>query len=57
VRKYEEPPAPKTILLSHHPLFGAFEDINGQPVNELLLQQAHDLLPHMTACFWGHEHV
>jgi Calcineurin-like phosphoesterase len=46
----------RTILLSHHPLFSAFEDINGKPVNDLLLQQVHDLLPHITAWFWGHEH-
>jgi 3',5'-cyclic AMP phosphodiesterase CpdA len=46
----------RTILLSHHPLFSAFEDINGKPVNDLLLQQVNDLLPHITAWFWGHEH-
>lgn len=45
-----------TILLSHHPLFSAFEDINGKPVNEQLLLQVHDLLPRITAWFWAHEH-
>jgi hypothetical protein len=46
----------KTILLSHHPLFSAFEDINGKPVNDALLEQVHDLLPQVTAWFWAHEH-
>ncbi len=46
----------KTILLSHHQLFTAFEDIGKQPVNGKLLSQLHDLLPKITAWFWGHEH-
>jgi hypothetical protein len=46
----------RIVLLSHHPLFSAFEDINGKPVNDLLLHQVHDLLPQITAWFWAHEH-
>lgn len=47
----------KTILLSHHQLFSAYENIGTQPVNEKLLSQLGDILPKVTAWFWGHEHT
>ncbi|HVV46988.1 MAG TPA: metallophosphoesterase, partial [Bryobacteraceae bacterium] len=46
----------KTILLSHHQLFTAFEDIGKAPINGKLLSQLQDVLPQVTAWFWGHEH-
>lgn len=46
----------KTILLSHHQLFSAYESIGKTPVNGKLLSQLEDLLPKITAWFWGHEH-
>lgn len=46
----------KTVLLSHHQLFSAYETIGGQPVNEKLFSQIGDILPKVTAWFWGHEH-
>ena len=46
----------KTILLSHHQLFTAFEQIGGAPVNNKLLPQVQDILPKLTAWLWGHEH-
>jgi hypothetical protein len=46
----------KTILLSHHQLFSTFEKIGGDAVNQALLKQLGDILPQVTAWFWGHEH-
>jgi hypothetical protein len=46
----------KTILLSHHPLFSAFDSINNQAVNNTLKKQIIDLLPKITAWYWAHEH-
>lgn len=46
----------KTILLSHHPLFSAFDDIDHKPVNDQLLTQVRELLPRITAWYWAHEH-
>jgi Calcineurin-like phosphoesterase len=46
----------KTVLLSHHPLFSAFEDIDSKPVNDPLLRQVRELLPRITAWYWAHEH-
>jgi len=46
----------KTILLSHHQLFTAFEKIGKQAVNQNLLPQVQDILPKLTAWIWGHEH-
>jgi hypothetical protein len=47
-----------TVLLSHHPLFSAFEKIGdqGDGINHELLKQLKDVLPELTAWFWGHEH-
>ncbi len=46
----------KTIMLSHHQLFSVFETIGGNAVNQNLLPQVEDILPKLTAWFWGHEH-
>jgi 3',5'-cyclic AMP phosphodiesterase CpdA len=46
----------KTILLSHHQLFSAFENIGGQAVNDHLYAQLSGMLPNLTVWFWGHEH-
>jgi 3',5'-cyclic AMP phosphodiesterase CpdA len=46
----------RTVLLSHHQLFAAFEDICGKPVNDRLNQQLSPLLPDVDIWFWGHEH-
>ena len=46
----------KTILLSHHQLFTSYEKIDGQSVNSKLLAQVQDILPKITAWFWGHGH-
>lgn len=48
--------ARRTILLSHHQLFSAFEDICGSPVNQKLNGQLKDLLPQVDIWLWGHEH-
>jgi len=46
----------RTVLLSHHQLFAAFEDICGKPVNDQLNGQLAPLLPGVDMWFWGHEH-
>ena len=46
----------KTVLLSHHQLFSAFEKIAGAVVNPKLVEQLGPILPQVTAWFWGHEH-
>ncbi len=46
----------KTVLLSHHQLFSAYEAIGKGPVNHLLLKQFRDVLGSVAAWFWGHEH-
>ncbi len=46
----------KTVLLSHHQLFTAFEKIGGQAVNQNLLPQVEEILPNLTLWLWGHEH-
>ncbi len=46
----------RTILLSHHQLFAAFEDICTKPVNDKLNAQLAPLLPGVDIWFWGHEH-
>jgi predicted phosphodiesterase len=46
----------KTVLLSHHQLFTAIEDIGGQSVNTRLQGQVASILPKVEAWFWGHEH-
>lgn len=46
----------KIVLLSHHPLFSAFDDIDKQAINVQLLTQVRELLPRITAWYWAHEH-
>jgi hypothetical protein len=46
----------KTVLLSHHQLFTAFESIGDGFVNDRLNAQVGPVLPKVTAWFWGHEH-
>ncbi len=46
----------RTVLLSHHQLFTAFEHIAGGWLNPKLNSQLAPLLPKVTAWFWGHEH-
>lgn len=47
----------RTMLLSHHQLFTAFEDIpGGGSVNQKLYGQLKDLLPQIDIWLWGHEH-
>lgn len=46
----------RTVLLSHHQLFAAFEDICGKSSNDKLNGQLSSLLPNVDLWFWGHEH-
>jgi predicted phosphodiesterase len=48
----------KTVLLSHHQLFSAYDDIGskGNRVNAKLLEQLGGVLNQVTVWFWGHEH-
>lgn len=46
----------RTVLISHHQLFTAFESIGGQAVNTRLQAQVDSVLPQTTVWFWGHEH-
>ena len=46
----------KTILLSHHQLFSAWDDFNHSRVNTHLLSQVVDILPKIDLWIWGHEH-
>jgi 3',5'-cyclic AMP phosphodiesterase CpdA len=48
----------KTVLLSHHQLFSAFETIgqDGNHINQKLSDQVGGILPQVTVWFWGHEH-
>ncbi|MCL4554157.1 MAG: metallophosphoesterase [Actinobacteria bacterium] len=46
----------RTVLLSHHQLFSASEDIGGQEFNTLLYKQLSDVLPKVDYWFWAHEH-
>ncbi len=46
----------RTMLLSHHQLFSAYEDIAGKSVNEKLKDQLKDILPGVDIWLWGHEH-
>ena len=48
----------KTVLLSHHQLYTAseLEKMGGGFINQKLLAQTSDILPQVSAWFWGHEH-
>ena len=54
--KIETAAGRKTVLLSHHQLFSAVDKIGGATVNARLLDQLKNVLPHVTAWLWGHEH-
>jgi predicted phosphodiesterase len=46
----------QTVLLSHHPLFSAYESIGETFYNEPLYEQLAPLLDRIDVWFWGHEH-
>ena len=46
----------RTVLLSHHQLFTAIENIGGQSVNARLQAQVGPILPKVDLWLWGHEH-
>jgi len=46
----------RTVLLSHHQLFTAHENIGGQSLNARLQAQVGPVLPNVDVWFWGHEH-
>ena len=46
----------KTVLLSHHQLYSAFEAFDGGPVNKRLADNLKNVLPSTTIWLWGHEH-
>jgi predicted phosphodiesterase len=46
----------KTVLLSHHQLFTAYEDIGSGYLNPNLSRQVGPMLGKVTAWLWGHEH-
>jgi hypothetical protein len=50
--------ARKTVLLSHHQLFSAFEPIGAEEdgVNHRLYEQVKPVLDRVARWFWGHEH-
>jgi Calcineurin-like phosphoesterase len=54
--KIQNPGGRKTVLLSHHPLFSAFEPIGGAAVNAHLLETFQDVLGNIAVWLWGHEH-
>lgn len=54
--KVENAGGRRTIILSHHQLFSAYEQFGGESVNQRLHAQVADLLPHVDLWMWGHEH-
>lgn len=46
----------RTVLLSHHQLFTAFDSIDGNEINLRLYPQVAPLLPKVKLWIWGHEH-
>lgn len=46
----------RTILLSHHPLFTAYDAIEGHEVNLRFYPQVFTFLPSVDLWLWGHEH-
>lgn len=54
--KIERAGGRRTVLMSHHPLFTASENIDGGPVNLRLFAQLRPLLSKSDLWFWGHEH-
>lgn len=54
--KVENAGSRRTILLSHHQLFTAYEDIDHSEVNLRLYSQVSSILPSVLLWLWGHEH-
>jgi predicted phosphodiesterase len=54
--KIQQADGRKTVLLSHHQLFSAYEPIGGEAVNQSLLGTFQDVLGSVAVWFWGHEH-
>ena len=54
--KIENAGGRRSVLLSHHQLFSAYENIGGKVVNDRLNAQLAPLLPKVAMWFWGHEH-
>ncbi|MGE5446412.1 MAG: metallophosphoesterase family protein [Ignavibacteriales bacterium] len=49
--------ARKSILLSHHQLYSAYDEIgDGKHFNQKLYDQLSPILPRVSMWFWGHEH-
>lgn len=47
----------KNILLSHHQLFSAYDEIDGgKHFNQKLYDQMSSIFPEVSMWFWGHEH-
>ncbi|MGH9342846.1 MAG: metallophosphoesterase family protein, partial [Terriglobia bacterium] len=46
----------RTVLLSHHPLFTTYEEIEGGAVNLRLYPQVFTFFPKVDLWLWGHEH-
>jgi Calcineurin-like phosphoesterase len=47
----------RSVLLSHHQLFTAFDSVGGDTaINPRLQTQVGPLLPQVAIWFWGHEH-
>jgi hypothetical protein len=46
----------KTVLLSHHPLFTAYDAIEGHDVNLRFYPQVFTFLSEIALWLWGHEH-
>ncbi len=45
-----------TILLSHHQLFTAYDNIDNNEINLRLYPQVAPILPKVALWIWGHEH-
>jgi len=56
-RRLDQAGVRRTVLLSHHQLFSAFEGVPpGQAVNDKLSAQIGPLLSQLAIWLWGHEH-
>ena len=56
-RRLDQAGGRRTVLLSHHQLFSAFEGVPpGQAVNDKLSAQIGPLLSQLAIWLWGHEH-
>jgi predicted phosphodiesterase len=55
--KVMNPGGRKSILLSHHQLYSAYDEIgDGSHFNQRLYDQISPILPRVSMWFWGHEH-